>query len=82
MQGQSSTSNSEPWALAFENVDEGMCRNVDDEDGNFQCDPGSECEHRVRVVAECSLYKKEREVYMTEMEKITVMYREMFGGME
>ncbi|CAB1112621.1 unnamed protein product [Ectocarpus sp. CCAP 1310/34] len=39
---------------------------ADDEDDGFKCDCGFECEDRVHVVAECPLYKKEREVYVTE----------------
>ncbi|CAB1105337.1 unnamed protein product [Ectocarpus sp. CCAP 1310/34] len=34
---------------------------ADDEDANFKCDCGSECEDRVHVVAECRLYKKQGE---------------------
>ena len=53
-------------------------RTVVDEDDKFKCDCGWECEDRVHVVAECSLYKKEREVYMTELGKMEGRYREMF----
>ncbi|CAB1106815.1 unnamed protein product [Ectocarpus sp. CCAP 1310/34] len=53
-------------------------RTVDDEDDEFKCDCGFECEDRVHVVAECPLYKKEREVYVTELGKIDGTYREMF----
>lgn len=42
-------------------------RTVDDADANFERDRGWECKDRVRVVAECSLYKKDREVYMTKV---------------
>ncbi|CAB1118469.1 unnamed protein product [Ectocarpus sp. CCAP 1310/34] len=48
-------------------------RTVDDEDDGFKCDCGFECEDR-----ECPLYKKEREVYVTELGKIDGTYREMF----
>ncbi|CAB1109326.1 unnamed protein product [Ectocarpus sp. CCAP 1310/34] len=51
---------------------------ADDEDAKFKCDCGSECENRVHVVAECRLYKKEREVSMTELGKVEEKYREMF----
>ncbi|CAB1096020.1 unnamed protein product [Ectocarpus sp. CCAP 1310/34] len=53
-------------------------RTVDEEDDEFKCDCGFECEDRVHVVAECPLYKKERELYMTELGKIDGTYREMF----
>ncbi|CAB1114720.1 unnamed protein product [Ectocarpus sp. CCAP 1310/34] len=53
-------------------------RTVDEEDDEFKCDCGFECEDRVHVVAECPLYKKEREVYVTELGKIDGTYREMF----
>ena len=53
-------------------------RKIDEEDDKFKCDCGSECEDRVHVTAECSLYKKEREVYMTELGKVEGRYREMF----
>ncbi|CAB1108396.1 unnamed protein product [Ectocarpus sp. CCAP 1310/34] len=53
-------------------------RTVDDEDDEFKCDCGFECEDRVHVVAECPLYKKEREVYMTELGIIEGTYGEMF----
>ncbi|CAB1121386.1 unnamed protein product [Ectocarpus sp. CCAP 1310/34] len=53
-------------------------RTVDDEDDEFKCDCGFECKDRVHVVAECPLYKKEREVYVTELGKIDGTYREMF----
>ncbi|CAM9425038.1 unnamed protein product [Ectocarpus fasciculatus] len=53
-------------------------RTVVDEDDNFMCYCGWECEDRVHVVAECSLYKKEREAYMAELGKIEGRYREMF----
>ncbi|CAB1115185.1 unnamed protein product [Ectocarpus sp. CCAP 1310/34] len=53
-------------------------RTIDDEDDEFKCDCGFECEDRVHVVAECPLYKKEREVYVTELGKIDGTYREMF----
>ncbi|CAN0013073.1 unnamed protein product [Ectocarpus sp. 12 AP-2014] len=33
------------------------------------CDCGSECENRVHAVTECRLYKKQREVYVTELGK-------------
>ncbi|CAB1104539.1 unnamed protein product [Ectocarpus sp. CCAP 1310/34] len=39
-------------------------RTVDEEEYEFKCDCGFECEDRVHVVAECPLYKKEREVIM------------------
>ena len=52
-------------------------RTVADEDDKFKCDCGWECEDRVHVVAECSLYK-EREVFMTELGKIEGRCREMF----
>ncbi|CAB1109066.1 unnamed protein product [Ectocarpus sp. CCAP 1310/34] len=45
-------------------------RTVVDEHDEFKCDCGFECEDRVHVVAECPLYKKEREVYVTELGKI------------
>ncbi|CAB1112275.1 unnamed protein product [Ectocarpus sp. CCAP 1310/34] len=45
----------------------------------FQCDCGSECEDRVHVVAECPpLYKKERDLYMTELGKVEGTFREIF----
>ncbi|CAB1105049.1 unnamed protein product [Ectocarpus sp. CCAP 1310/34] len=53
-------------------------RTVDDEDDEFKCDCGFECEARVHVVAECPLYKKEREVYVTELGTIDGTYGEMF----
>ncbi|CAB1099471.1 ABC [Ectocarpus sp. CCAP 1310/34] len=53
-------------------------RTVDEEDDEFKCDCGFECEDRVHVVAECPLYKKEREVYVTELGKIDGTYREIF----
>ncbi|CAB1096171.1 unnamed protein product [Ectocarpus sp. CCAP 1310/34] len=40
-------------------------RTVDEEDDEFKCDCGFECEDRVHVVAECPLYKKEREVLLS-----------------
>ncbi|CAM9193488.1 unnamed protein product [Ectocarpus sp. 6 AP-2014] len=40
-------------------------------------DCGFECEDRVHVLAECRLYNKEREVYMTERGKMRGRYREM-----
>ncbi|CAN0277665.1 unnamed protein product [Ectocarpus sp. 6 AP-2014] len=43
-----------------------------------KCDCGSACKDRVHVVAECRSYKKEREVYMTELGKVEERYREMF----
>ncbi|CAB1099825.1 unnamed protein product [Ectocarpus sp. CCAP 1310/34] len=52
-------------------------RMVDDEDDEFKCDCGFECEDRVHVVAECPWYN-EREVYVTELGKIDGTYREMF----
>ena len=71
-------SNSGPGTLAFENVDRQRFRKVDEEDDKFKCDCGSECEDRVHVVAECSPYKKEREVYMTELGRVEGRYSEMF----
>ncbi|CAB1118438.1 unnamed protein product [Ectocarpus sp. CCAP 1310/34] len=56
----------------------GRHRTVDDEGNEFRCDCGFECIDRVHVVAECPLYKKEREVYVTELGKIDRTYREMF----
>ncbi|CAB1117562.1 unnamed protein product [Ectocarpus sp. CCAP 1310/34] len=53
-------------------------RNVDDEDDKLKCECGSGCEDRVHVVAEHPLYKKEREVYMTEIGKVGGTYMEMF----
>ncbi|CAB1115356.1 unnamed protein product [Ectocarpus sp. CCAP 1310/34] len=53
-------------------------KTVDEEDEEVKCDCGFECEDRVHVVAECPLYKKEREVYVTELGKIDGTYREMF----
>ncbi|CAB1105642.1 unnamed protein product [Ectocarpus sp. CCAP 1310/34] len=53
-------------------------RTVDEEDDEFKCDCSFECEDRVHVVAECPLYKKESEVYVTELGKIDGTYREMF----
>ncbi|CAB1102180.1 unnamed protein product [Ectocarpus sp. CCAP 1310/34] len=53
-------------------------RTVDDEHDEFKCDCGFECEDRVHVVAECPLYKKEREVYVTELGKIDGTNREIF----
>ena len=52
-------------------------RTVDDEDDEFKCDCGFECEDRIHVVAECPRYKKEREVYVTELGKINGTYREI-----
>ncbi|CAN0124538.1 unnamed protein product [Ectocarpus sp. 6 AP-2014] len=43
--------------IAFENLDKRI-RKVDDDDDNFKCDCGSECEDRVHIVAECPLYNK------------------------
>ncbi|CAB1121545.1 unnamed protein product [Ectocarpus sp. CCAP 1310/34] len=45
-------------------------RTVDEEDDEIKCACGSECDDRVHVVTECPLYKKEREVYVTELGKI------------
>ncbi|CAB1100297.1 unnamed protein product [Ectocarpus sp. CCAP 1310/34] len=53
-------------------------RTVDDEVDEFKCDCGFECEDRVHVVAECPWYKKERQVYVTELGKIDGTHREMF----
>ncbi|CAB1109836.1 unnamed protein product [Ectocarpus sp. CCAP 1310/34] len=53
-------------------------RTVDEEDDEFKCDCGFECEDRVHVVAECPLYKKEREVYVTELGKTDRTHTEMF----
>ncbi|CAB1107901.1 unnamed protein product [Ectocarpus sp. CCAP 1310/34] len=53
-------------------------RTVDDEDDEFKGDRDFECEDRVHVVAECPLYKKEREVYVTELGNTDGTYREMF----
>ncbi|CAB1097417.1 unnamed protein product [Ectocarpus sp. CCAP 1310/34] len=44
-------------------------RTVDEEDDEFKCDCGFECEDRVHEVAECPLYKKEREVYAAGLGK-------------
>ncbi|CAN0558423.1 unnamed protein product, partial [Ectocarpus sp. 12 AP-2014] len=49
-------------------------RKVDDEDAKFKCGCGSKCEDCVHVIAECQLYKKEREVYMTELGKVGETY--------
>ncbi|CAB1119660.1 unnamed protein product [Ectocarpus sp. CCAP 1310/34] len=51
-------------------------RTVGDEDDEFKCDCGFECEDCVHVVAECPWYK-EREVYVAEVGKIDGTYREM-----
>ncbi|CAB1103263.1 unnamed protein product [Ectocarpus sp. CCAP 1310/34] len=53
-------------------------RKVDEEDDECKCDCGCGCEDRVHVVAACPWYKKEREVYVTELGKIDGTYREMF----
>jgi len=53
-------------------------RKVDEDDDKFKCQCGAECEDRVHVVAECTLYEKEREVYLTELGEIDGCDRDKF----